>query len=584
MKKHNTFLQFIKLSYKAHKLYYFIIIFNALINTALTIFNLYSLKIILDVLASKQIEEALKYGLFIILINFGFNFFNHLLKRLNDVNVIVMNERIQLIVTTKLTNIPFSYLENPYYLNLKEKAKFACENQGSIYQMLSLLDATIQAVITIVSLGSLLILFNIWIMLIVFIAIGLHTLLMLMSMKFQLNFYRRLLPINRCFGYYLQTILNPEHQKDYRLSNLGELMAKNFEKYGLETGDYFWSMMKKEILVRTLSEIVNYLQMGFVYLFVAFKAFNDKLGAGSFTFYVSSAIKFSTSVTSLIEKAVRFKTILEYLKPLIELSQLNEEKDQGTIKLETINKIEFKNVTFSYPNNKEIVLNNVSFIINKGEKISIVGLNGAGKTTMVKLISRLYRPNEGEILINDINIFNYEYSSYISKIAAVFQDYKLFAFSIAENITLEEDKDDLAISHANQVGLKEKISSLPLGVKSLYTKSFSEEGIELSGGETQKIAIARALCKEASLIILDEPTSALDPLAEADIYQNFNKMVEDKTAIYISHRMSSSVFCDKILIIEKGSIVDFDTHKKLMNKKDSLYYKLFTTQAKNYKI
>jgi ATP-binding cassette subfamily B protein/ATP-binding cassette subfamily C protein len=172
----------------------------------------------------------------------------------------------------------------------------------------------------------------------------------------------------------------------------------------------------------------------------------------------------------------------------------------------------------------------------------------------------------------------------MKSMAAVFQDYRLFAFTMEENITCKEPQEDIkkATELLEKVGLTEKVETLPKGIKSLFGKSYDEEGIEMSGGESQKVAIARALNKEASLIILDEPTSALDPLAEAEIYENFNHLVGEKTALYISHRMSSSVFCDKILVIDGGVISDYDSHTKLMEKQDSLYYKLFHSQAINY--
>jgi len=204
---------------------------------------------------------------------------------------------------------------------------------------------------------------------------------------------------------------------------------------------------------------------------------------------------------------------------------------------------------------------------------------------LIKLLCRLYRPDSGIIKINDIDIFEYDHESYMARIAAVFQDFRLFAFGIDENITCQPSgTDEGQIDELiRQVGLKDKIDSLPNSIKTMLGKAYSQDGVELSGGESQKVAIARALYKDASLIILDEPTSALDPLAEADIYANFNKLVGEKTAFYISHRMSSSVFCDRILIIDGGMVADFDTHAALMTKKESLYFKLFNSQAENYK-
>ena len=228
----------------------------------------------------------------------------------------------------------------------------------------------------------------------------------------------------------------------------------------------------------------------------------------------------------------------------------------------------------------------MSFSIHKGEKISIVGLNGAGKSTLVKLICRMYKADSGEIKINGKDIYDYDYMSYMKGIAAVFQDYRLFNFTIAENISCQDksaDKDKIS-RLIDEVGLSEKIASLKEGISSRFGKEYDKNGIEMSGGEGQKIAIARALYKDSSMVILDEPASALDPISEAEIYEKFNSLVEDKTAIYISHRMSSSVFCDRILIIDGGSVEDFDTHENLMKKTDSLYYKLFNSQAENYRL
>ena len=244
--------------------------------------------------------------------------------------------------------------------------------------------------------------------------------------------------------------------------------------------------------------------------------------------------------------------------------------------------LKFENVHFTYPGTDNEILKGISFEINKDEKVSIVGLNGAGKTTIVKLISRFYKPTEGVIYWNGIDIHSYEYESYIKEISAVFQDFKLFALTISENIDLDEKNPDYIKSCLYDVGLKEKINSLPNKENSYLSKVYSEEGIDLSGGQKQKIAIARAMYKQSSLAILDEPTSALDPLSEAEIYKNFNDLVKDKTTIYISHRMSSSIFCDRIIVIDDGLVSNIDTHHNLMANKDSLYYQLFNSQSNYY--
>ena len=293
-------------------------------------------------------------------------------------------------------------------------------------------------------------------------------------------------------------------------------------------------------------------------------------------------------VLSLGESVIGMLQFLGFLDPYMEFMSLAEETKQvGGMTFDgEVETIEFRNVTFTYPNAEQPVLRNISFSIKKGEKISIVGLNGAGKSTLVKLICRMYKADSGEILVNGKNIYEYDYLSYMNTISAVFQDYRLFNFTIAENISCQaQNADNERIAHlVEEVGLAEKIAELPQGIFSRFGKDYDQEGVELSGGQGQKIAIARALYKKASMVILDEPASALDPIAEAEIYEKFNGLVEDKTAIYISHRMSSSVFCDKILIIDGGTVADYDTHENLMKKTESLYYKLFQSQAENYRV
>jgi ABC transporter. len=336
-----------------------------------------------------------------------------------------------------------------------------------------------------------------------------------------------------------------------------------------------------------LFQIVVVFQTVFAYGFVGAQTLGGSIGIGDLTMYVSSAINFSSSIIALGQAVVIIFQMLGYLEPLVELLKVPDEAEQtGTRILDRVRSIRFENVTFFYPKTDKKVLDNISFEIREGEKISIVGLNGAGKSTIVKLLCRLYHPDSGTIYINDRDIFEYEHKSYLAAIAAVFQDFKLFNFSIQENITckpvgIDNEKVEKIIG---EVGIKDKIESLPDGIKTLFGKEYDTEGVEFSGGQAQKIAIARALYKDASMVIMDEPTSALDPMAEAEIYENFNRMVGNKTAIYISHRMSSSVFCDRILVINNGRIEAYDTHKNLMENKDGLYYRLFNSQAVNYRV
>ena len=245
--------------------------------------------------------------------------------------------------------------------------------------------------------------------------------------------------------------------------------------------------------------------------------------------------------------------------------------------------IEFCNVSFKYPRSENYVLKNINLTIRSGEHLSIVGLNGAGKTTFIKLLCRLYDVTEGEIKIDGINIKEYSDEEYRKLFAVVFQDFKLFAFSLKENITLGEAEDEAKIEEVLKLsGLYEDAMKLEHGLDTTLYKSFDEQGTELSGGQQQKVAISRALYRNAPIVILDEPTAALDPVAEYEIYKKFDTLVGGKTAIYISHRLSSCKFCDHIAVFAEDTIKEYGTHETLVNKENGIYAEMFAAQAQYY--
>jgi ATP-binding cassette subfamily C protein len=248
--------------------------------------------------------------------------------------------------------------------------------------------------------------------------------------------------------------------------------------------------------------------------------------------------------------------------------------------------IEFKNVSFRYPGSEEYAITNINVKIHKGEHLSIVGLNGAGKTTFIKLLCRFYECTEGEITLNGFNILEYDITSYRKLLAAVFQDFQLLGFSIKENV-ITGDPADVSDEKVNEiikeVGLSEKVSSLSAGTDTCVFRYYDLNGFEPSGGEQQKLAMARALYKDAPVLILDEPTAALDPIAEKEVYEKFNEMTDGKTALFISHRLSSCKFCDKIAVFSERTIKEYGSHSQLMKIKDGIYHNMFETQAKQYR-
>lgn len=584
---------FFRLVWKVSPSYILILVMQALVSGAKLMLNVILPKFLVDELTgARDVQMLLLFGALIILNNVGMTLLENTFKRFVEIKETYVRNAMNKKMAEKIMNLEYSYLEDPYYLDLKERAVFAISNQDAIAQLISCAASVFSGAVTLI--GLITILATLGPVLIIVLVIGIAIMLLLYGgmAKSLVFFQNEIIPLNRRFGYYMGLSWDKQYQKDIRLYDMEDMIYNRMSEFTEETCDIFYKLNKKQGNALGGMNVVNDVIAAICYAYVGLRtlttAFGTKLSLGSLTMYVTAAINFSTSIITFGESVTQLMMVLSFLEPYMEFMGLKEEtkavgKELFTGEVETI---EFEHVTFTYPKAEKPVLKDVSFKIHKGEKISIVGLNGAGKSTLVKLICRMYQADCGEIKINGKNIYDYDYLSYMKCIAAVFQDFRLFNFSIAENISCQEkNANQREISRLiDEVGLRDKINSLKDGIYSRFGKEYDEDGIEMSGGEGQKVAIARALYKESSMVILDEPASALDPIAEAEIYEKFNSLVEDKTAIYISHRMSSSVFCDKILIIDGGSVADFDTHENLMKKTESLYYKLFNSQAENYKL
>lgn len=585
--------RFLKLAWSVSPAYLLLLVAQSACNAAKTICNtVLPMFLLNELIGAGDLQRLAFYGGLIILNNVGMTVLVNTLTRFTTVGEKKVSYGMLKLLSEKVMNLEYSCLENPAYLDLKERAVFAIQNQGAITRMIQMLTDVLSQGMTF--LGLLMVLVTLGPVLLVVLVFGIFLILWIYRgvSKEITEMMLEVVPINRRFGYYMNLAEEKETQKDIRLYDMEKMITGRIVDFANDSCDFFETiqikMGKAEGKIAAVSDGVAAISYGYVGIRTLTDAFGPQLSLGELTMYVSAAIQFSVMVAGFGEAIVNAMQFMEYLTPYMEFMSLPEEAKQSgrepfTGEIETV---EFRNVSFTYPNAEKPVLKNVSFSIYKGEKISIVGLNGAGKSTLVKLICRMYQADGGEILVNGRNIYEYEYASYMKTISAVFQDYRLFNFTIAENISCRsKDKDRDKIERlVCEVGLEEKVKERKDGIDSRLGKEYDENGIEMSGGQEQKIAIARALYKKASMVILDEPASALDPMAEAEIYEKFNSLVEDKTALYISHRMSSSVFCDRILIIDGGTVADFDTHENLMKKKESLYYKLFMSQAENYKL
>lgn len=326
---------------------------------------------------------------------------------------------------------------------------------------------------------------------------------------------------------------------------------------------------------------------GVVYVFTCLKAWAGAFSIGSVTQYVSAVTSLSGHISTLMQSVSQMKNNHRFLVLVYELLDTPDEMYQGSLTTEKRAdrqyQVEFRDVSFHYPGTDRWALRHVNLKFKVGERLAVVGENGSGKTTFIKLLCRLYDPQEGQILLNGIDIRKYRYDEYMNIFSVVFQDFRLLAQSVGSNVAGSAQYDRARVEQALlDAGFGQRLAEMEQGVDTVLYKSWMEEGVEISGGEAQKIAIARALYKGAPFIILDEPTAALDPIAEAEIYARFNDIVGDKTAIYISHRLSSCKFCDEIVVFEDGAVVQQGTHEMLLADETGSYYALWNAQAQYY--
>ena len=329
------------------------------------------------------------------------------------------------------------------------------------------------------------------------------------------------------------------------------------------------------------------LLMGIVYVFVCLKAWGGAFGVGSITQYVGAVTALSRNLSELMKGLGTLRSNVPFMEDIYTFLDIPNRMYQGSLTTEKRSdrqyQVEFRDVSFRYPGTQTWALRHVNMTFQVGSRLAVVGENGSGKSTFIKLLCRLYDPTEGQILLNGIDIRKYRYEDYIQLFSVVFQDFKLISQPLGNNVAGSQQYDRARVEKAlRDAGFGDRLSTLPEGLDTMIYRDLAENGVEVSGGEAQKIAIARALYKDAPFIILDEPTAALDPIAEAEIYSKFNEISGDRTAIYISHRLSSCKFCDEIAVFHEGAVIQQGTHDQLLADSNGKYCALWNAQAQYY--
>lgn len=600
-------IKVLRLMTKISKKYMITFLVRAMSSSVLPYISIFfSYKIIDAIIAGQSKNEIMQYVYLLIILNFIFGIIYKVALHLNRAYGNELEFTLERKIAMKTFELDYTQVEDNEVMQLIQKANNGSNSNGGLQ---AYTDSALEGILS----SSLSLLYGTILLISLFYVRDTeHSLLIVRIINHPLSFIIILLSLvfptvislkvktsnnkksyaammgniesNRKSRYFYEICSNYKYGKDIRIYNMQGMMRDEIETCKLLVEKTWKGYTIFVALTNSLVILGNKILALSAYLYVGFKAYYGLITVGNVVIYVGAITLISRGITSIITHYSSLNLFNSYLEHYFSFLNIKPKMKYGDVEGDILQDftIEFKNISFAYPKQLEATLKDVNLTINPGEKIALVGKNGAGKTTLIKLLCRLYEPSSGEILINNIPLQNYSKEFLNKMFSVVFQDFKLFSYSIKENImSSDEGDEDKVMLSAEQAGIKSRIDSMEKGIDTILYQRNTEAGIEISGGEAQKIAIARALYKDSPIVILDEPTAALDPRSEAEIYEKFNTLIENKMSIFISHRMSSTKFCDKVVVLEEGSIYEMGTHNELL-KNNGIYYEMWHAQAKYY--
>ena len=506
-------------------------------------------------------------------------------NQLESVHQEWFSEYIDIQLADRTMQMDFEHTENPEALDALQKAQEGMSwYSGGIVGVLGAVFDLVNNAAAMLGVSVIILFTCPWLLPVQIAALVVITIFNGKNNKIDRDSFLELSKSNRIFGYVFWQLADFRLGKDIRLYDSADMMCGKAQEYSDGQIGIWRDTQRKQRKNSWVMDAANALRDGISYFYIGFMAVTKAITVGDFSMCVSAAGTLYWSLYGVVSGIQNVSQKCSYAHRYIEFMRFPAAMEKGTKPVKQgEHTIEFRHVSFKYPRSEKLVLRDINLTVKSGEHISIVGLNGAGKTTFIKLLCRLYDVTEGEILVDGVNIKEYSEEEYRRLFAVVFQDFQLFAFSLRENIAFGEQADDKELERVLKLaGLWEDVQKLPNGLDTMLYKSFDENGTDLSGGQQQKTAIARALYRNAPVVILDEPTAALDPVAEYEIYRQFNALVGGKTAVYISHRLSSCKFCDRIVVFADDTIKENGTHDRLVGIDGGIYAGMFAEQAKYY--
>lgn len=506
-------------------------------------------------------------------------------KKLNEMGNTVNND-FEIRLNNCLAHMEYTCLEKPEILDKRDQAMEGIkENDGiRIADINQKIISIVSSVAIAAGTFALMIRISFLLLLIIGITITLNLLIEKKLSDIELESWKKWIPLNRRFRMVYDLMYNVSNAQDVRIYNTYDFFLSKAEAYNRDSHAVMKDEGRTTARYSVIERILSMIQFVSVQLFVINRALRGIITIGGYTLYVNAAGNFTKSATAVVQNMVLIQKNLMYMDQYFDFIDLpRQEAQPDRIRAPHPQSIEFRNVSFRYPGTEKDILKNLNVKLSLNEKTGIVGRNGAGKTTFVKLLLGFYRPTEGTIMIDGHDVSECDTESYQELFSAVFQDFNIYPVTIRENITgaLVDDEERI-YTILDKLELRKKLSGCAHGLDTVASKVIDEEGIDFSGGERQMIAMARAVYKPSDVLVLDEPTASLDAKTESMLYSRYRDISDKKISVFISHRLASCRLCDRILVFNDGSIIQEGSHSQLMSEKDGLYRQMFTLQAKQY--
>ena len=583
------FKYYVSTCWKFNKTYIILLIIKQIINSSFVLISLVFPKYIINSLfVNNNIEISFKYILALLLITLFVNIINSILEKQIFLKKMLVFKEFQLYLGNIVMDTDYCNTENPAYLDTRDKAyKYLYGNNQGFGMILENGFQVIGNCINIITIGGIISQLSFG-MIFILIAV------IILNVAHDAVIKKRIIKLNMSKvkyerrSYYFSNLFSDfRYGKEIRVNSLEKWLSDKYDAQLNEMQNIYKLIGINNLKGNVVGGILYFVQQLVLYTYVILKVLHGSILVGDFSMYLNGIVQFSRTVKTVMNQIIDLRQCTDYFTEYEKYIDMNNSKIQnGKLKLDlhlSQWEIEFHNVSYKYYGQNEYALKNISIKFGSNQKIAIVGENGSGKTTFIKLLLRIYDPTDGYITLNGLDIAEIEYEQYRELFSAVFQDYKLFSMSIRENIELSHPNKPFNYDEFfSKCGLADKIEVLTKGIDTYIYKDFEKDGFEPSGGEGQKIAFLRALYRKTPFVILDEATAALDPKAEANIYEQFNIFFDNKAIIYISHRMSVTRFCDIIYIFKNGKIIENGTHDSLIEVNGE-YAQLYNAQAQYYK-